>query len=146
MKLLIASDHAGFELKEKLKQRAKELSVEFQDLGTHSLESVDYPDYAQALCKELIKLGADSHLGILICGSGVGVSIAANRFKEIRAVLTENETVACLAREHNHANVLCLGARVVSEDKAIAIVKSFLTAKEDEGARHLNRIKKLSQC
>ena len=143
MNLLIAADHAGLELKEKIKARAADLGVSFTDLGTHTIESVDYPDYAASLSKKLIELGADTHLGILICGSGVGISIAANRFLPIRAVLAESPEVATLAREHNHANVLCLGSRIVSAEKGVAIVKAFISAKEDQGPRHLNRIKKL---
>ena len=146
MNLLIASDHAGLELKEKIKARSSDLGVTFTDLGTHTSESVDYPDYANRLSQKLIELGADSHLGILICGSGVGVSIAANRYPEIRAVLAESPEVATLAREHNHANVLCLGSRILSPEKALATVKAFLAGQEDQGARHLNRIKKLGEA
>jgi ribose 5-phosphate isomerase B len=143
--VLIASDHAGFKLKEKLKSIASELQVSFTDLGTHSEESVDYPDYAQNLSKKLIDCGPGDHLGVLICGSGVGVSIAANRFPEIRAVLCESEIVAKLAREHNHANVLCLGEKIVSTEKAISILKTFLKTAEDFGPRHLRRIEKLGK-
>ena len=143
--VLIASDHAGYSLKEELKKHASALGVSFIDLGTHSEASVDYPDYAQALSKKLIEMGADKNLGVLICGSGVGVSIAANRYPQIRAVLTESEIVAKLAREHNHANVLCLGARIVGIEKAIAILKTFLTTEEDMGERHLRRIQKLGE-
>ncbi len=145
MNLLIAGDHAGLELKEKIKARAAELGVSFTDLGTHTQESVDYPDYAGLLCRKLIEVGAETHFGILVCGSGIGVSIAANRYPEIRAVLAESPEVATLGREHNHANVLCLGARIVSPEKGIAIVKAFLNAKSDPGPRHLNRIKKLGE-
>ena len=142
MKILIASDHAGFPLKEELKKHAKELSLEFEDLGTHSCDSVDYPDYGYALSNKLVTLPEGS-LGVLICGSGVGISIAANRNPKIRAVLAESTEVAKLAREHNHANVLCLGARIVSPEKALQILKTFLTAVPDSGERHLQRIKKL---
>lgn len=148
--LLIASDHAGFDLKEKLKANASALGVNFTDLGPSSTESVDYPDYANKLCEALIQknkgLSTESqHLGILICGSGVGVSIAANRFPEIRAVLAESPTVAKLSREHNHANVLCMGARIVSEATALEMIRTFLDTKPDLGPRHLNRIKKLQE-
>lgn len=145
-KILIGSDHAGFELKEILKTRAGELDVQFIDLGTNSLESVDYPDYANLLSNKLIETGADENLGILICGSGVGVSIAANRHPQIRAVLAESEITAKLAREHNHANVLCLGARIVTIEKAISIIKTFISTPGDQGPRHLRRIKKLGEC
>jgi len=143
--LLIASDHAGFDLKEALKKHALELGVAFTDLGPTSTSSVDYPDYANLLCERLSPSASQgAALGILICGSGVGVSIAANRHPEIRAVLAESEEVAKLGREHNHANVLCLGARIVSEDLALKIVKGFLQAKPDPGERHMRRIQKLS--
>ena len=141
--ILIASDHAGFALKEQLKTFATGLDIQFVDLGPHSEASVDYPDYAQALSKRLIELGADKNLGVVVCGSGVGVSIAANRFPQIRAVLAESEITAKLAREHNHANVLCLGSRIVGIEKAVAILKAFLTTAENEDPRHLRRIQKL---
>ena len=148
MNVLIASDHAGFELKEKLIANASRLGVTFVDLGTSSTESVDYPDYAQALSKKLIdqnrgKSDADQSLGILICGSGVGVSIAANRFPEIRAVLAESVEVAKFGREHNHANVLCMGARMVGLELALQIVDGFFKAEPDLGERHVRRIEKL---
>lgn len=143
MNLLIASDHAGFELKSALIAGASVLGVTFIDLGCPSLQSVDYPDFADLLCKKLIELGSETHLGILICGSGVGVSIAANRHSEIRAVLAESLEVARLGREHNHANVLCLGSRILSPDQAFKIIRAFLEAKPESGERHLRRIQKL---
>ncbi len=143
MDLLIASDHAGFALKEALKRRAGEIGVSFTDLGTDSNQSVDYPDYATLLSRALIARGAEANLGVLICGSGVGVSIAANRNPAIRAVLAESPLVAKLAREHNHANVLCLGARIVTEDAALRILREFLLALPDAGERHARRIEKL---
>jgi ribose 5-phosphate isomerase B len=146
MNLLIASDHAGYELKEALRKRAPELGVTFTDLGPEGPASVDYPDSGHKLARELIARGADSNLGILICGSGVGISIAANRHPEIRAVLAESPQVARLGREHNHANVLCFGARIVSEDQALALIKEFITATPDPGERHLRRIHKLKTC
>lgn len=146
--ILIASDHAGYELKNALLKAAEKIGVTFTDLGTDSVASVDYPDYASKLCNELIKKNkgiqsTEEHLGILICGSGVGVSIQANRFREIRAVLAESAEVAKLGREHNHANVLCLGARIVSEALAIQIIQAYLGATPEKGERHLNRIQKL---
>ncbi len=145
MKLLIASDHAGFELKEALKDRAGTLGVSFNDLGTHSQDSVDYPDYAHALARELLKPGSGASLGILICGSGVGVSIAANRHPGIRAVLAESPEIARLGREHNHANVLCLGARFLSPDRAVEVIRAFLTATPETGERHVRRVQKLGE-
>jgi ribose 5-phosphate isomerase B len=151
-KFLIASDHAGYEFKEAIKAKfAGQLAIlgyEFEDLGTHSILSVDYPDYAKALYEKLTpeqKKGSQNSdpIGLLICGSGVGISIMANRYSEIRAVLAESPTVARLGREHNHANVLCLGARVVSIDTALHILKAFLEGKPDQGERHVKRIQKL---
>ena len=144
MKLLIAADHAGFSLKEKLKEKASQLGITFEDLGTHSEESVDYPDYAKLVCEKLISENNET-LGVIVCGSGVGVSIAANRYPQIRAVLAESETVARLGREHNHANVLCMGSRIVSTDQAVAILGAFLSAKPDNGERHVRRIEKLGK-
>ncbi len=141
MNLFIASDHAGFPLKEEFKKNAAALGVTFTDLGTHSLESVDYPDYADKIADALLN---STDMGVLICGSGVGVSIAANRYPHIRAVLAETTETAKLAREHNHANVLCLGARILSVSKALEILKTFLTTKEDQGERHVKRVLKLS--
>jgi ribose 5-phosphate isomerase B len=145
MKLLIASDHAGFELKEALKDRAGTLGVSFNDLGTHSRDSVDYPDTAHALARELLKPGSVASLGILICGSGVGVSIAANRHPGIRAVLAESPEIARLGREHNHANVLCLGARFLSPERAVEVIRAFLTATPETGERHVRRVQKLGE-
>ena len=156
-KFLIASDHAGYEFKEALRLKAATMMLEhgyeFEDLGTHSLESVDYPDYARALYDHLtpeqkdVNSGANSApIGLLICGSGVGISIMANRFPEIRAVLAESTTVARLGREHNHANVLCLGARIVSVESGIQILKMFIESKPDNGERHVRRINKLYDC
>ena len=146
MNLLIASDHAGYGLKEALKKRAPEIGVDFTDLGPENGESVDYPDYGHKLARELIARGAETNLGILICGSGVGISIAANRHPEIRAVLAESTQVARLGREHNHANVLCFGSRIVSEDQALALIKEFVAATPDPAPRHLRRIEKLKTC
>ena len=156
-KILIASDHAGYEFKEALRLKTEammaEHGYEFEDLGTHSLESVDYPDYAKALHEKMSPAQKQKNspenkdpIGVLICGSGVGVSIMANRYPEIRAVLAESSTVARLGREHNHANVLCLGARIISIDTAVNCLKMFLESKPDEGPRHVKRIQKLYEC
>ena len=141
-KVFIASDHAGFTLKETLIEELKNLKLEVIDLGCDSAEtSVDYPDFAQKLSK---KITNDSNYGILICGSGIGISIAANRFKHIRAALCHNVKSAKLARTHNNANVLCLGSRLIKEKNSIALVKAFLNT-EFEGGRHGRRVEKLSQ-
>jgi ribose 5-phosphate isomerase B len=142
-KILIASDHAGFALKQFLIEELKKLQFEILDLGCDSAEkSVDYPDYAQKLSKKITK--KNQLRGILICGSGIGISIAANRFKHIRAALCHDAKATKLARAHNDANVLCLGARVITNKSALSIVKAFFST-EFEGARHAARIAKLSK-
>ena len=140
-KIFIASDHAGFLLKEFLVEEITKLGLSISDLGCKSEnESVDYPDYAEKLCK---KINKSSDFGILICGSGIGISIAANRFKNIRAALCYNIKSVKLARAHNDANVLCIGARFIKSENAISLVKHFLNT-EFEGGRHEKRVKKLS--
>jgi ribose 5-phosphate isomerase B len=142
-KLYIASDHAGFALKESLKTSAKSLGVEFEDLGTHSTDSVHYPDFAAKLCNAVLATKRGTELleccGVLICGSGVGISIAANRFKKIRAVNAMTAEQARLSREHNASNILALGARLVNNETAQEILKAWLHGKF-EGGRHLTRI------
>ncbi len=135
-KLYIASDHAGVDFKEQLKNKRPD--IEWVDLGTHSSDSVDYPRYSFAVAREL-----KSHpeaLGVLICGSGIGVSIAANRFSHVRAVLATLPEQARLGREHNHANVLCLGARITPLAVADTILTEFLNAVPDSSDRHLRRV------
>ncbi len=140
-RIYIASDHAGFDLKEILIKEFKKLNIEFIDLGTDSKESVDYPDFANKLSEKIKK---DSDFGILICGSGIGISIAANRHKNIRAALCNSAKSAKLSRAHNNANVLCLGARLIKEKPAFSISKAFLSS-EFEGDRHAKRVEKLSK-
>lgn len=139
-KILISSDHAGFSLKKFLIEELTKLGCKPVDLGCNSAEeSVDYPDYAEKLSKKIT-----TEFGILICGSGVGISIAANRFKHVRAALCHNVKLAKLARAHNDANVISLGARELKNKAALTIVKAFLTT-EFEGGRHAARVKKLSK-
>jgi ribose 5-phosphate isomerase B len=133
----IASDHAGYELKEYLKDK-----YAFIDLGTFNDSSVDYPDYAKKLCKYVLK---ERSLGVLICGTGIGMSIAANRNKGIRAALCNDVGVAELARLHNNANVLVLGGRVTKPIEASKIVKRFFDAKFSNEDKHKRRIKKLDK-
>ena len=135
-KIYIASDHAGFALKSKLCEHFKSLV----DLGTNSEESVDYPDFADKLTNEVLK-GA-GNLGILICGTGVGMSMAANRVKGIRAGLVSNNEIARLIRQHNNANVLVLPGRFMDEEEAIKSVKTFIET-EFEAGRHQARIDKI---
>ena len=135
-KLYIASDHAGFALKSKLCDRFESLV----DFGTNSEESVDYPDFAHKLTNEVLK--DNSNLGILICGTGVGMSMAANRVKGIRAGLVSNNEIARLIRQHNNANVLVLPGRFMDEEEAIKSVKIFIET-EFEAGRHQARIDKI---
>ena len=132
----LASDHAGFALKSAVLDHLAKQGLAVQDHGTDSTQSCDYPVYAQALCKAVLARG---DLGILICGSGLGMSMMANRFRGIRAALCTNEFLAALSRRHNDANVLCLGERMVGAGLALAIVDAFLH-NEFEGGRHQGRI------
>jgi ribose 5-phosphate isomerase B len=138
-KLLIASDHAGFDLKEKL---VHEMSgVEWVDLGPSDSARVDYPDFADRLCQRVI---SDKTPGVLICGSGQGMAIRANRHSGIRAALAWNEEVAKLSRGHNDANVLCLGARLIEPETAKQVIDAFLST-PFEGGRHADRVAKLER-
>lgn len=142
MKIVIASDHAGFALKETLKKELVALGHEPLDLGTSSSESVDYPDFGFKAA-EGVASGAAA-LGVIICGSGIGISIAANRNPKIRAALCHNEESARLARQHNDANMLALGARLTPEKEAKAILRAFLET-PFEGGRHAGRVAKLGK-
>jgi ribose 5-phosphate isomerase B len=140
-KIAIASDHAGFNLKSVI---IKEFSSKYKiiDCGCNDAQiSVDYPDFTKKAVEKIINKEAD--LGILICGSGIGVSIAANRFKEIRAAICNNFDSASLSRKHNNANVICLGSRFIENKCAIDLVKTFLTT-DFEGGRHSKRVHKLN--
>lgn len=137
----IAGDHAAPELKSNLISALKEYS--FDDLGPNDTTSVDYPDYAEKVAK-LVSTGKADR-GILICGSGIGMSIAANKFPGVRAAVVESVEAAKLAREHNDANILCIGARLVAPEKAIEIARTFLTTPFSQGERHIGRIKKIAK-
>ncbi len=139
--IIIGSDHAGFLVKEKIKAFLKKANIKLLDIGTFSEERVDYPDYAKKLALVVKK---KSLFGILVCGSGIGVSIAANRIKKIRAAVCYNKKSASLARKHNNANVLCLGARLIDFKNIKLIVNSFISTKFEKG-RHLNRVRKLDK-
>lgn len=138
--IAIASDHAGFELKETLKKELTDFGYAVEDLGTNGTASVDYPDFADKLA-QWMKQHSEAR-GVLICGSGVGMSMAANRHKHIRAALCASGLTAQLARKHNNANVMCLGARIIGQDMAKYCLKEFL-ATPFEGGRHEVRVKKL---
>lgn len=141
--IALAADHGGFALKTRIITFLNAEGYETLDLGTNSDEKVDYPDYGYALAEAIAtnKVG----LGIGICGSGIGISIALNRNPDVRAALCHDVTSARLAREHNDANVLALGARLVGAEVALDCVKVFLNAKF-EGGRHAERVKKLGKC
>jgi ribose 5-phosphate isomerase B len=134
-KIFIACDHAAFEAKEVLRQHLLK-AHEVIDLGTHSAERCDYPDYAVAVAR---KVQAGEGIGILLCGSGIGVSLVANRFAGVRAALCRTPYEAELSRQHNNANILCLGARINNSDEIKAIAEAWLIA-SFEGGRHAERI------
>lgn len=137
--LSMGCDHAGYSLKENLKAALQAAGVQVNDHGTHSEASVDYPDFAHPVADEVAGSGS---LGILICGSGNGVCMAANKHAGIRAALCWNVELAALARQHNNANILCLPARFVSAELAWEMVTTFLST-EFEGGRHANRVNKI---
>ena len=134
------ADHGGFELKDKLVAMLRKEGYEVIDNGTNSPESVDYPDFAQAVARDILEKRAD--FGLLVCGSGIGISIAANRFKGIRAALVTNEDYARLSRQHNNANIIAFGGRFTSYEDAEKWLKIFLST-PFEGGRHERRIEKI---
>src|SRR5215213_7127334 len=142
MRIALASDHAGYAEKERLKPLLADLGVEFHDLGTASEESVDYPDYARKVAEQVAQGSVEQ--GLLVCGSGTGMAIAANKVPGVRAAVAWSEEIARLAREHNDANVLSLPARFIPADVASKIVKAFFGAHFD-GGRHQRRVDKISE-
>jgi ribose 5-phosphate isomerase B len=140
-RIALAADHAGFEEKEKVKKTLDELGIAFDDLGTNSGESVDYPDFARRVAEGVSSGEYDQ--GLLVCGSGTGMAIAANKVKGVRAAVAWNEDIARLAREHNDANVLSLPARFISEEESAKVVKAFFES-DFEGGRHGRRVDKIS--
>lgn len=142
MKIVLASDHGGYDLKEVIKKHLTEKGYEIMDLGTNSEESVDYPDYGVA-AGEVVAAGK-AEAGIVFCGSGIGICIAANKVKGIRCALLTSVEMAVLAKSHNDANVISLGGRLTPPDLAIQIVDTWLTT-DAEGGRHQRRIDKLNQ-
>jgi ribose 5-phosphate isomerase B len=141
MKIALGADHAGYELKEKIKQHLMQQGYQVDDRGTVSTESVDYPDFAQKVGEEVAAKQAD--LGVLVCGSGVGMAIAANKVPGIRAANVTSEYEAQMSREHNNANVLAVGARILDAPKAFTIVDKFLQA-QFAGGRHERRVEKIA--
>ena len=141
MNIALGCDHGAYDLKEDIKTLLAELGHTVEDVGCHSLESVNYPDYANAVCQKVEAGSCDR--GILICGTGIGMSMAANRHSKIRAALCHELFTAEMSREHNDANVLCMGARVIGPGLAAEMVRVWL-ATEFGGGRHLTRIEMFS--
>ncbi len=142
MKIALGADHAGYEEKEKLKAKLDEMGIAYEDMGTDSTESVDYPDYAKKVGEAVSKGEFDQ--GILVCGSGTGMAIAANKVPGVRAAVAWNEEIARLAREHNDANVLSLAARYIPDEEQKKILAAWFGAKF-EGGRHERRVEKIEK-
>lgn len=142
MKIYIGSDHGGYSLKEKIKEVFTPLGYEFEDMGTNSEESCDYPIYAKKVGEQVVKTG---DRGILVCGTGIGMSIAANKIKGVRASHCTDTFSARMTREHNNSNILCLGERITGQDLALDIVKVWLEASFSNGERHTHRLDLISE-
>ena len=142
MKIALGADHAGFQLKEKIKQHLMQKGIQVDDRGTNSTESVDYPDFARAVGEEVAAKQTD--WGILVCGTGMGMAMAANKVPGVRAASVDTELEAQLSREHNHANVLALGARILDDNTALKIVDRWLDTPFG-GGRHDRRVAKISE-
>ncbi|HMQ05070.1 MAG TPA: ribose 5-phosphate isomerase B [Pyrinomonadaceae bacterium] len=141
-KIALAADHAGYEEKEKVKALLAELGIEFEDMGTTSADSVDYPDFAVKVGNAVASGHADQ--GVLVCGSGTGMAIAANKVRGVRAAVAWSPDIARLAREHNDANVLALPARFLDDDQAKGILRAWFDA-DFEGGRHQRRVAKITE-
>ena len=139
-KISISSDHAGFKLKEKIKINLKKKKITVIDLGPKTDNSVDYPDFAKKVAKNV--KSKKSNIGILVCGSGTGMAMSANKFKKIRAAVCYNKASTSLSRKHNNANIIALGSRLTKNSTALKLVNIFLSTKF-EGGRHLRRVKKV---
>jgi len=142
MKIALASDHAGYEEKERLKHLLTDLGIEFDDLGTGSEASVDYPDYARKVAEQVAQGRVEQ--GVLVCGSGTGMAISANKVNGIRAAVAWSEETARLARQHNNANILALGARTTPPNEIPKIVKAWFST-DFEGGRHEARVEKINE-
>lgn len=141
LKIALASDHGGFQLKEKIKKYLEEQNYEYEDFGTNNEESVDYSDFASKVTESI--LAGNNDRGILICGTGIGMSIAANKVPGIRATLCHDEYTAKMSREHNDSNILVLGGRVLDKTKAKSIVDVWLKTEFTDEDRHARRLKKI---
>ena len=139
--IAVGSDHAGYEMKEALKEHLKERGYEVKDFGTNSTDSCDYPEFAKAVAHEVAEGRAEK--GMLICGTGIGMSMAANKVKGVRASVLTEEFSAQATREHNDANVICMGARVIDIEKATKLLDIFLDTPFSNGENHIRRIGKL---
>ncbi|MDP8222337.1 MAG: ribose 5-phosphate isomerase B [Candidatus Lernaella stagnicola] len=142
MRLIVGSDHGGLALKNIVRDHLADLGHDVTDVGTHTDESTDYPDFGRLVAEMVARDEAD--LGIVVCGTGIGIGIAANKVKGIRAALCTNCFMARMARQHNDANVLCLGGRVLGDALALEIVDTFLRH-DFEGGRHARRVKKIEE-
>ncbi len=140
--IALGADHAGYELKELIKKHLQEKGIQVEDMGTYSTDSVDYPDYAYPVAKKVA--AGQAEYGILCCGTGIGISIAANKVKGIRAALCADEFSAEMTRRHNDANILCMGGRVIKAELALKLVDIFLNT-PFEGDKHLRRINKIAE-
>jgi ribose 5-phosphate isomerase B len=141
-KIALAADHAGFEEKEKIKKTLDNLGIAYDDMGTDSPDSVDYPDFAKKVAESISS--GEYEQGLLVCGSGTGMAIAANKVKGVRAAVAWSPEIAALARQHNDANILSLPARFTSEEESANIVKAFFET-DFEGGRHARRVEKISE-
>lgn len=141
MKIALGADHAGYELKNRIRQHLEEKGIETRDEGVNSAESVDYPDYARLVAHDVAE--GRTTLGILVCGSGIGMAMSANKIAGIRAANVSSEYEAQMSREHNDANVLTLGARILNEEDALRIVDQWLSA-NFAGGRHQRRVDKIT--
>ncbi|MDG2312638.1 MAG: ribose 5-phosphate isomerase B [Alphaproteobacteria bacterium] len=137
----LAADHAGFSLKEKLKSEVESMNIKYIDLGTNDTDPVDYSDYGKKVAEALVHGSATR--GVVVCGTGIGISIAANRIDSIRAAVCHDVTTARLARLHNDANIISMGARVIGQEVAKECLRVFLSTSFEGGERHLRRIVKL---
>lgn len=142
MKIVVGSDHAGFEYKTKISELISSMGHEVIDVGTDNTSSVDYPDYGEKGAREICC--GEAELGVLICGTGIGICMAANKVKGIRGAVCWNEETARLARQHNDANILCMGARFISIEDALKITRVFLETPASKDERHQRRIGKIA--
>jgi ribose 5-phosphate isomerase B len=142
IKIALAADHAGYDEKEKIKATLDQLGIEYDDMGTNSDDSVDYPDFARKVGEAVAR--GDYEQGLLVCGSGTGMAITANKVRGVRAAVAWNEDIARLARQHNNANILAIGSRTTPESEIPKIIKAWFET-DFEGGRHERRVEKISE-